>query len=226
MPLSATAIAQTALAIACFRRYPRTRLPAILLGTFVFCYMLFAVIGYDCLVALYRPSSYDPFADWIELPIQHVVMTGSLVAVACAVNIWLAFSIPVADEGGRDGSPRLTRKVGHRYRKERSSGSLGPYQRLGAAMGLAFAWDESKATVNKRKHGVGFEEASTVFADPLAVTIYDPLHSEDEDRYITLGESQRRRLVVVVFTDRGDRIRIISAGLQPAERGKDYEKGR
>jgi len=92
IPLSATAIAQTALAIACFRRYPRTRLPAILLGTFDFCYMLFAVIGYDCLVAL--PSSYDPLADWIELLIQHVVMTGFLFAVA-----WVAFSIPVHMNG-------------------------------------------------------------------------------------------------------------------------------
>lgn len=93
-------------------------------------------------------------------------------------------------------------------------------------MGLAFEWDESKATVNKRKHGVGFEEVSTVFADPLAATIYDPLHSEDEDRYVTLGESQRRRLLVVVFTDRGDRIRIISARAATRGERKDYEKGR
>ena len=79
-------------------------------------------------------------------------------------------------------------------------------------MGLAFEWDESKAKLNTRKHGVTFEEASTVFADPLSVTIYDPVHSEDEDRYIALGESQRRRLLVVVFTDRGDRIRLIAHG--------------
>lgn len=99
IPLGATAIAQTALAIACCRRYPRTRLPAILLGTFVFCYMLFALIGYDCLVALHRPSSYDPLGDWMELLLQHVVMTGFLFAVACAINIWLAFSIPVRMTG-------------------------------------------------------------------------------------------------------------------------------
>jgi uncharacterized protein len=93
-------------------------------------------------------------------------------------------------------------------------------------MGLAFEWDESKAKVNTRQHGVTFEEASTVFADPLLVTIYDPVHSEDEDRYIALGESQRRRLLVVVFTDRGDRIRIISARVATRRERKDYEKGR
>ena len=93
-------------------------------------------------------------------------------------------------------------------------------------MGLVFEWDENKARVNKRKHGVTFEEASTAFADPLSVTIYDPVHSDDEDRYIVLGESQRRRLVVVVFTDRGDRIRIISARVATRSERKDYEKGR
>lgn len=93
-------------------------------------------------------------------------------------------------------------------------------------MGLAFEWDESKAAMNRRKHGVTFEEASTVFADPLSVTIYDPVHSDGEDRYIVLGESQRRRLLVVVFTDRGDRIRIISARVASRRERKDYEKGR
>ncbi len=93
-------------------------------------------------------------------------------------------------------------------------------------MGLAFEWDENKAAVNRRKHRVTFEEASTVFADPLSITIYDPVHSDDEDRYVVLGESQRRRLLVVVFTDRGDRIRIISARLAARWERKDYEKGR
>jgi uncharacterized DUF497 family protein len=93
-------------------------------------------------------------------------------------------------------------------------------------MGLAFEWDETKAAVNRRKHGVTFEEASTVFADPLSMTIYDPVHSEDEHRYIVLGESQRRRLLVVVFTDRGDRIRVISARVATRRERKDYEKGR
>ncbi|MCO6454360.1 MAG: BrnT family toxin [Pirellulaceae bacterium] len=93
-------------------------------------------------------------------------------------------------------------------------------------MGLAFEWDEDKAEANERKHGVTFEEASTVFADPLSLTIYDPIHSDDEDRYITLGESQRGRLLVVVFTDRDDRIRIISSRVTTRRERKDYEKGR
>jgi len=93
-------------------------------------------------------------------------------------------------------------------------------------MGLVFEWDKNKASVNKRKHGVTFEEASTVFADPLAVTIYDLMHSDEEDRYIILGESQRQRLLVVVFTDRDERIRIISARVATRGERKDYEKSR
>jgi hypothetical protein len=93
-------------------------------------------------------------------------------------------------------------------------------------MGLAFEWDKRKARRNAGKHGVSFEEASTLFADPLALTIHDPLHSNEEDRYITLGRSQRRRLLVVVFTDRDDRIRIISARVATRREGKNYEESR
>jgi len=93
-------------------------------------------------------------------------------------------------------------------------------------MGLAFEWDESKATANAHKHGVTFAEASTVFADPLSLTIYDPVHSDDEDRYIILGETQQHRLLVVAFTDRDDRTRIISARAATRRERKDYEKGR
>ena len=92
-------------------------------------------------------------------------------------------------------------------------------------MGLVFEWDDRKAKRNIKKHGVSFEEASTVFADPLAVTIHDPLHSDEEDRYVTLGQSQRRRLLVVVFTDRDDRIRIISARVATRRERRDYEEG-
>jgi uncharacterized DUF497 family protein len=81
-------------------------------------------------------------------------------------------------------------------------------------MSLEFEWDDDKARKNFKQHGVSFEEASTVFGDPLAITIPDPLHSEVEDRFITLGESHGRRLVVVVSTDRGDRIRIISVSFR------------
>lgn len=68
-------------------------------------------------------------------------------------------------------------------------------------MGLGFEWDESKARRNLKKHGVSFEEAASVFGDPLSLTIPDPLHSEDEERFVTLGESRRRRLLVVVATN-------------------------
>jgi uncharacterized DUF497 family protein len=92
-------------------------------------------------------------------------------------------------------------------------------------MGLEFEWDQAKAKKNLKKHGVSFEEASTVFGDPLALTIPDPLHSEDEDRFVTLGNSERGRLLVVVGTDREDRIRIISARVATRRERKDYEEG-
>ena len=92
-------------------------------------------------------------------------------------------------------------------------------------MSLKFEWDVKKARENIKKHGVSFEEASTIFGDPLALTIYDPLHSEEEDRFVTLGESEKGRLMVVSFTDREDRIRIISARVATRQERKDYEKG-
>ena len=78
-------------------------------------------------------------------------------------------------------------------------------------MGIDFEWDIHKAQTNARKHGVSFEEAATVFGDPLSLTIHDPLHSRSEDRFVTTGQSVRGRLLVVIHTDRGDDIRIISA---------------
>jgi uncharacterized DUF497 family protein len=92
-------------------------------------------------------------------------------------------------------------------------------------MGLTFEWDAKKAKQNLKKHGVPFEEATTVFLDSLARTINDPLHSGEEDRFVNLGESQRRRLLVVVFTDRGERIRIISARVATRRERRDYEEG-
>ncbi len=92
-------------------------------------------------------------------------------------------------------------------------------------MGVAFEWDENKATTNLKKHGVSFEEASTVFGDPLSLTIDDLLHSEEEDRFLILGQSHRRRLLVVSFTDRGAKIRIISARVASRRERKDYEEG-
>lgn len=89
---------------------------------------------------------------------------------------------------------------------------------------LEFEWNPQKAVYNKRKHGVSFPEAATVFRDDLSVTTYDPDHSIDEDRYITIGWSQQHRLLMVSHTERGDRIRIISAReLTSAER-ETYEE--
>jgi uncharacterized protein len=92
-------------------------------------------------------------------------------------------------------------------------------------MSLEFEWDRDKAKRNIKKHGVSFEEAMTVFADPHSLTIHDPEHSVDEDRYVILGESNRRRLLVVIFTDREDRIRIITASVATRQERKNYEEG-
>ena len=92
-------------------------------------------------------------------------------------------------------------------------------------MGLTFEWDENKADRNLKKHGVSFEEASTVFADPLSRTIADPLHSEEEDRFVILGQSHRTRLLVIVSTERGENLRIISARPAGRRERKDYEEG-
>ncbi len=88
---------------------------------------------------------------------------------------------------------------------------------------LIFEWDERKAKQNIRKHGVSFEEAATVFGDQFSITIYDPLHSEDEDRFVILGMSSKNRLLVVVHTERRDKIRIISARKATKKERKQYE---
>lgn len=76
---------------------------------------------------------------------------------------------------------------------------------------LSFEWDIKKAESNERKHGISFDEASTVFADALSLTIHDPLHSEDEERFVIIGGSYKNRMLTVVHTERDDSIRIISA---------------
>ena len=78
-------------------------------------------------------------------------------------------------------------------------------------MALLFEWDPKKARRNLAIHGVSFDEASTAFRDPPSITIDDPLHSGDEERSVLLGHSHRNRLLVIVHTGRGDRIRLISA---------------
>ena len=84
---------------------------------------------------------------------------------------------------------------------------------------MDFEWDDNKADHNFQKHGVSFSEASTVFYDTLSVTFLDPDHSGEEDRFIIIGHSNQGRLLFVAHTDRGVRIRIISARpLRPKER--------
>ena len=78
-------------------------------------------------------------------------------------------------------------------------------------MSLQFEWDSKKAEANKTKHGVSFEEAITVFADPLARIFEDPEHSETERREIILGHSAKQNLILVSFVEFDDRIRLISA---------------
>ena len=88
---------------------------------------------------------------------------------------------------------------------------------------MKFEWDPDKAEANLAKHGVSFEDASTVFGDPLAGTIADPLHSADEARFITMGHSAAGALVVVVHAERSERARIISARPATSAERKRYE---
>ena len=89
---------------------------------------------------------------------------------------------------------------------------------------LLFEWDPNKAKKNIKIHGVSFDEASSAFKDTLSLTIYDPLHSDEEDRFILIGTSFKNRLLVVVHTERGDKIRIISARKARKNERKYYEK--
>jgi uncharacterized DUF497 family protein len=91
-------------------------------------------------------------------------------------------------------------------------------------MALRFRWDPRKAAANVRKHGVTFEEAATVFGDRLSVTIADPDHSADEQRFLLLGLSNRRRLLVVAHSERGESIRIISARRVTRRERRTYEE--
>ena len=92
-------------------------------------------------------------------------------------------------------------------------------------MSIKFEWDARKAQRNLRKHSIDFNEASTVFVDTLSITIPDPDHSEDEERWLTMGLSSRRRLLVVVHTQEGETIRIISARLANRLERRKYEEG-
>jgi uncharacterized protein len=88
---------------------------------------------------------------------------------------------------------------------------------------MQFEWDRGKALANRRKHGISFEEAAEVFADPRAAIFADPDHSIQEHREIIVGKFQNR-LLVVSFTERQDNIRIISARRASAQERKRYEE--
>jgi len=91
-------------------------------------------------------------------------------------------------------------------------------------MKIVFGWDPDKAIQNRAKHGVPFEEALTVFADPLARIFDDPDHSLEEQREIIIGHSTRQRLLLVWFTGRRQRIQIIGAREATRQERKDYEE--
>ena len=89
---------------------------------------------------------------------------------------------------------------------------------------LTFEWDANKAGANLSKHQVSFQEATTVFGDPDSLTIPDPAHSQTENRFVILGWSHRGRILVVVHTERGDNVRIISARPASRRERKNYEQ--
>lgn len=89
---------------------------------------------------------------------------------------------------------------------------------------MEFEWNPEKATENLKKHRVTFQEAATIFGDPLAITFYDPDHSINENRYITFGMSLQKRLIVASHTERRGKTRIISARLMDRKERKSMRK--
>jgi uncharacterized DUF497 family protein len=92
-------------------------------------------------------------------------------------------------------------------------------------MALKFEWDSDKADLNVRKHGIDFFEAVSVFADPLSLTIADESHSVDEHRFNDIGRTNQGHLLVVVYAQQGDVIRIISARKATKNERAQYEEG-
>ena len=90
---------------------------------------------------------------------------------------------------------------------------------------MIYEWDAEKAKGNLRKHRISFEDAATVFLDPLALTFPDPDHSSGEDREITIGRSSRQQVIFVSHCERGDRVRIISARKATRGEHRQYEEG-
>jgi uncharacterized protein len=90
---------------------------------------------------------------------------------------------------------------------------------------MEFEWNSDKAKLNFEKHGVSFQEATTVFNDPLSVTFPDPDHSIGESRYVIIGISKLEQLLVVAHTDRREKIRVISARKATRQERRFYEEG-
>lgn len=91
-------------------------------------------------------------------------------------------------------------------------------------MTLIFEWDADKAQSNQSKHGVSFEDAVTVFGDPGAITIFDDDHSESEDRFVDIGRAETGDILVVVYSERDERIRLISSRKATAREREQYER--
>jgi uncharacterized protein len=91
---------------------------------------------------------------------------------------------------------------------------------------MQFAWDKKKATTNLARHGVSFEEAATVFGDPLSDTFDDPDHSAEERRFVIIGTSENGRMLVVAHTDEGEVVRLISAREPTRGEREFYEESR
>lgn len=89
---------------------------------------------------------------------------------------------------------------------------------------MEFEWDPDKAASNLEKHDISFEEAATAFGDPFSLTIPDPDHSDEEDRFVLLGETVAGALVVVVHAERGDNVRIISGRRATRREQRAYEE--
>jgi uncharacterized protein len=90
---------------------------------------------------------------------------------------------------------------------------------------MKFDWDENKAVRNLSKHGVSFDEAKTIFDDPLYVDFYDSDHSDEEERYLIIGQSSQGRLLITSYTERNRSIRLISARVVTPSEREAYEEG-
>jgi uncharacterized DUF497 family protein len=108
----------------------------------------------------------------------------------------------------------------------RAFGASKSHELTGLTGPPGFEWHGPKAAANRAKHKVTFEEASTIFGDPLGRITDDPRHSEGEERFVLLGESDRRRLLVVMFTERDEIVRLISARKATRREQREYEEGK